>query len=241
MRWYKWLLLFCPLFLPAHEPFFVTFDPPKEWVIAAPSDDQDQVKVGFIASKKKLFAPSISLSVEKIGTVDLTTYIAAVEKNYKKDRLNRFEKLGNIDIQQGKATLIQIDMKNHFGEIRLLQAITVYNGYAIIHSSAVLKEHFLATYESILSAFKSLSIYATVADSCQKSGLKEKIDHLTASWKNYQKTSKGEKETLFATSLFQENYWKPFVCYIENELSSQGHCWQLLAINHIKNTLLEGF
>lgn len=238
MKWFYCCLLFFPLLLLANEPFFTTFDPPKGWLIADPSQYQDGMRIGFIESKKKIFSPSISLSLEKVGKVDLKTYVKAVQKNYEADRFNRFQELGNIHTRSGCGTLIQVDMKNRYGEVRLLQAITIHDGYAIIHSAAVLKDQFLSTHEAILNSFKSLVIYPTVAASCQHPQLKEKIDGVTKSWKKYRKTSKGDNKTLFISSFFQSNYWKPFVSYMENELNSQGSCWQLLAIKYIKETLL---
>lgn len=238
MKWLCCWLLFVTFFLSANEPFFVTFDPPKGWLIADPSQHQDGVRIGFIESKRKIFSPSITLSLEKVGSVDLKTYVKAVQKNYEANRFDRFQELGNIQTRSSTGTLIQVDMKNHYGEVRLLQAITVHNGYAIIHSAAVLKSDFLSTHESLLSSFKSLVIYPTVAASCNHLHLEEKIDGVTKCWKKYRKTSKGDNKTLFKSSFFQNNQWKPFVSYMENELNSQGSCWQLLAIKYIKETLL---
>ncbi|MCP5504275.1 MAG: hypothetical protein H7A41_03890 [Chlamydiales bacterium] len=238
MKWLCCLLLFLPLFLSANESFFVTFEPPKGWLIADPSQYQDGMQIGFIESKKKIFSPSITLSLEKVGKVDLKTYIRAVQKNYEADRMNQFQELGNLHTQCGTGTLIQVDMKNRYGKVRLLQAITIHNGYAIIHSAAVLKDHFLSIHESILKSFKSLTTYPTVAASCNHPDFQEKIDAVIKCWKKYRKTSKSDNETLFKSSFFQNNQWKPFVSYIENELNSQGSCWQLLAIKHIKETLL---
>ncbi|MDN3509371.1 MAG: hypothetical protein P0S93_05085, partial [Candidatus Neptunochlamydia sp.] len=143
-----------------------------------------------------------------------------------------------IHTRSGCGTLIQVDIKSRYGEVKLLQAITVHDGYAIIHSAAVLKDHFLSTHESILSSFKSLVIYPTVAASCHHPHLEEKINGVIKCWKKYRKISKGDNETLFKSSFFQNNQWKPFVSYMENEVKSQGNCWQLLATKYIKETLL---
>ncbi|QVL56685.1 MAG: hypothetical protein KFB93_04700 [Simkaniaceae bacterium] len=235
----KWLsLLFLPLFLSANEPFFVTFTPPKDWVISDPSQYQQGIKIGFIESKKKVFSPSITLSVEKIGKADLKTYIKAVQKNFEADQFSQFQELGTLHTLSGTGTLIQVDMKNRYGEIRLLQAITIHQGYAIIHSAAVPKNHFLTVHQKILNAFKSLNIFPTVADSCNHPNLQEEINCMMRCWKKYRTTSKNDTETLFKSPFFQNNQWKPFVRYVENELNSQGSCWQLLAIKYIKETLL---
>lgn len=235
----KWILFFLfPLFLLANEPFFVTFDPPKGWLIADPSQYQQGIKIGFIESKKKVFSPSITLSLEKVGKADLKTYIKAVQKNFEVDRFNQFQELGTLHTQSGTGILIQVDMKNHFGEIRLLQAITIHQGYAIIHSAAVPKSHFLTVHEKILNAFKSLIIHPSVVASCNQPNLQEKIDGVMKCWKKHHTASKEDNETLFKSPFFQNKQWKPFVSYVESELNSQGDCWQLLAIKYIKETLL---
>ncbi|MEM8727207.1 MAG: hypothetical protein AAGE99_00610 [Chlamydiota bacterium] len=240
MKRLLYLLLFLPLFLPATEPFFITLDPPKGWLIADPSQYRDGMKIGLIESKKKNFSPSISLSLEKVGKVALKTYIKAVRKNYETNRSNRLQELGTIRTRSGCGTLIQVDMKNRYGEIRLLQAIIVHDGYAVIQSAAVLKDDFLSTQASILSSFESLVIYPSIVASCHHPPLEEKIADITHCWKKYRKTSTADNETLFKSSFFQDNQWKPLVSYIGNELKSQGSCWQFLAIKHMKETLLYG-
>lgn len=238
MKWLCSFFLFLTPFLSATEPFFVTFDPPNGWLIADPTQHQEGIRIGFIESRKKVFSPSITLSLEKVGKTDLKTYLKAVQKNFEADRFNKFQELGSFDTQNSVGTLVQVDIKNQFGEIRLLQAITIYNGYAIIHSAAVPKDRFLSIHEKILNSFKSLNIQPTVAASCHCPLLQTKIDEMMKCWKKYRKTSKGDLATLFKSPFFQNNQWKPFVDYIEKELNSQGSCWQLLAIKHIKETLL---
>lgn len=235
----KWLLfLITPLFLFAKEPFFATFDPPKGWRISDPSRYDRGVQVGFIQSNKRIFTPSITLSYEKVGNVDLTTYLKAVRKNFEVDRHSRYQELGTVKTKSGEGILIQVDMKNRFGEIRLLQAISLHQGIAIIHTASCTKEDFLKVHEALLASFKSLTIFPTLASSCSDPSLREKIDGLEKCWKKYCSTSKDSHEKLFASPFFQNNHWKPFVNYVEKELDSQGSCWQILAINQLKETLL---
>lgn len=236
----KWVvLLFIPFILSANEPFFVTFDPPKGWTISDPGQYKQGIKIGFIESKKKIFSPSMTLALEKVGNTDLRTYIYAVRKNFEADRFNRFQELGIIHTSAGEASLIQIDVNNHWGEVRLLQAITIHQGYAIIHSAAVPKKTFLSIHEVLLNAFKSLSVYPSLSASCNQPTLQEKIDELEKHWKQLRETSKKDNKALFKSTFFQNNQWKPFVSYVENELNSQGSCWQILAIKYIKETLLK--
>lgn len=236
MRWAFFLVI--PLFLFAREPFFATFDPPKGWIISDPSHYEKGVQVGYIQSNKRIFTPSITLAYEKVGKVDLPTYLKAVRKHFEEDRQSRYQELGTIQTKSGEGILIQVDMKNRFGEIRLLQAISIHEGIAIIHTASCTKRDFLKVHETLLGSFKSLSIYPTITSSCSHPSLKEKIEGIEKCWKKFCATSKDSPEKLFASPFFQNNQWKPFVNYIEKELNSQGSCWQILAINHLKQNLL---
>lgn len=227
-----------PFFLWSSELFFATFDPPQGWMISDPARYEKGVQVGFIQSNKRIFTPSITLSYEKVGNVDLATYLKAVRQNFEADRHNRFQELGTLKTKSGDGILIQVDMKNRFGEIRVLQAISLHHGTAIIHTATCSKEEFLKVHEDFLKSFKSLTIFPSLSSSSGDALLKEKVEGMFKCWKKYRTTSKDSNEKLFASSFFQNNQWKPFVNYVEKELNSQGSCWQILAINHLKKTLL---
>ena len=233
------LLLFFPLFLVAIEPFFVTFNPPKGWVIADPTYHSEEVKIGFIGSKKKAFSPSITLHIEKIGQVSREVYIKAVKRNFELDPLNRCNELGKLTTKSGTATLIQVDMDKPFGKISILQAITLFEGYVIIHSVAFPTHLFLSLQETFFDAFSSLTIYPTVFSSCDHPNWRQKIDEVTDAWQKHCLISKKKDGDVFQSLSFQDNVWKPFVNYIENELKFKGSCWQILAIKSIKKTLLK--
>lgn len=228
----KWLFLLLPFFLCAQEPFFAHFEAPKGWQIADPSKYGRGVKIGFIASKRKIFTPSMTLTLEKVGKTSLETYLKVIEKH---NQHNHYRELGSLQTKNGPARLIQLDIKNQWGVIRVLQAISVYEGYAIIHAASVLKEEFLSVHEKLLASFKSLEVSPIWRDP----DLEKKLTPLTTCWKKHCATSKGDRESLFATPFFQSNHWKPFVNYVEKELKLKGSCWQFLAIKYIQQSLLE--
>jgi len=232
----KWLILILlPLFLVAKEPFFTFFEPPKDWVLSDPSKLEEGVKVAFVASKKRMFTPSLSLTLEKIGTASIETYTKALEKIYQSDR---FQKLGTFHTNIGLAHLFQIDLKSTWGEVRVLQAITLHKGYAIIQTGSCLKKEFLTLHQTYLDTFKSLDAKPSLLETCNDPALKKLLDSTTKSWNQFCKTAHGEKQTLFLSNFFQTNHWKPFADYIEKKLDYKGACWQFLAIKHIQETLL---
>lgn len=219
----------------AHEPFFTLIDPPKGWQLSDPSKYEQGVKVGFIASKRMMFSPSLTLSTEKVGNVTMDRYIQALKEVYIRDR---FQELGTFETFAGKTHLFQIDRKNGWGEIRILQAITIYEGFALIQTGSFLKKDFLSLHETYLSAFKSLKVAPSLLSTCKDSNLEKKISEVTKCWNKLLATSKDDSRTIFNGSFFQNNQWKPFVNYIENELESEGMCWQFLALKYVQESLL---
>lgn len=235
------IILFLSLtsLVAASPPFFPTFTPPKGWLIADPSKLEEDVQIGFIESTHKLFSPSITLTLEKVGNTDLSTYLEAVINHYKADRTNTCRELGSLTTSIGKSSLLQIDMKNQWGNIRVLQAITIQNGYALIHTAVCMKEDFNRVSETFLNAFKSLSTSPSVIESIDNSTFRTKVKDLQTSWNKYTKTTKGSPQTLFNSAFFQNNQWIPLVTYIEKDLAKEGACWQFLALKFIKDSLME--
>ena len=233
----KFLLFFLTVssYFFGGEPFFTHFEPPKGWLVSDPSKYEKGVKVAFIASKREIFTPSITLALEKIGEVDSKTYLEAVKKVHGRHKVDT---LGTFQSKVGKGYLLQIDMENQWGEIRLLQAITLQDGYALIQTGASLKKDFLKVHEIFLASFKSLETYPSLLDSCSDPLFQKKTQELTRSFKKYRSTSKDTIPTLFKSPFFQNNQWKPFVKYIEKRLTSKGVCWQLLATRHVQESLL---
>ena len=236
------LLLFFLLitsFVTANPAFFPTFTPPQGWLIADPSKLEESVQVGFVESTKRLFSPSITLTLEPIGNIDLKTYLEAVKKHYHADRTNRYRELGIINTSLGKTPLLQIDMENQWGKIRVLQAISLHADYAVIQTAVCLQKDFLKVHETFLNTFKSITVYPSLFDSIDNAPFQSKVETLYGSWKKYVATAKDDTKTLFTSPFFQNNQWTPFVNFVEKELANQGPCWQFLALRHIKESLLE--
>lgn len=229
------ILVFLPFILYANEPFFTLFDPPKGWLFTDPSKYEKGVKIGLIESKRRIFTPSISLALEKIGNASLEDYSRALEKIY---RCDQFTKLGTFKTSAGIGHIFQIDKKSQWGEIRLLQGVIIHEGYALILTGTSLKREFLEVHETFLNAFKTLQVYPTLTDSCPDERFKEKIRDIVKCWNKYSASSKDNPKTLFTSSFFQDNWWKPFANYIEKDLNNMGACWQFLALRHIQETLL---
>ena len=232
----RWLVIFLlPLTLFAHKPFFTVIDPPKGWLFTDPSKYEEELKVVFIASNKNMVTPSLTLAVEYVGNASIVEYTKALEKIYQRDD---FQKLGVFKTSTGTAHLFQIDRKNQWGAIRILQAITLYEGFALIQTGACLKRKFLELHETYLKSFKSLRTTPSILTFCNDPSLEKRLEELTKCWRKLCLTSKDDKGSLFISSFFQNNQWKPFVNYIQSELESEGICWQFLAIKHVQEALL---
>jgi len=228
---------FAPL-LSAETIPFTYFHPPEGWLMSNPMHFKDGVKIGFVQSERKIFTPAISLSIEKIPC-DEKTYIDAVKKNHRSDITKSVRELGLIQTKSGNAHLLQIDTKNTWGKIRILQAILVKDGYAYIETATCLKEDFLKINQDLLSSLKSLSIAADLPSTVDnQKELENKLNKLARSWKKYLVSAKGKKEDLFKESFFQRNQWVPFTEYITENYGDFGICWQILATQYVKDQLM---
>ena len=224
--------------LSSEEKPFSFFRPPPGWLMSNPMHFKDGVKIGFVQSERKIFTPAISLSIEKIPC-DEKTYIDAVKKNHRLDITKNIRELGLIETKSGKAHLLQINTKNSWGNICILQAILIKNGYAYIETATCLREDFTKINEELLNSLKSLVIAPDLAASIENhEELDKKLASLKTSWKKYLSTAKGKKEELFKEKFFQQNQWVPFTEYIIKNYEGFGICWQLLAIQYVKEELM---
>lgn len=204
------LLLLCSLPLFATPPF-TYFQMPEGWLFSHPSKWGKGVIVGAIQSKRALFTPSLALALEKVGEeMDEATYIAAVKKVHPRCTI---QELGSLTTQGGEGRLLQIDLKNGWGEIRLLQLILLHKGYAIVMSSSCLKKEFSTHASLFLKALRSLKISPSLFDSCDDPLFTEKAKQLSNSPSKEQ--------------------WEQLSRYVEKEMGAQGSCWQFLALQHL--------
>jgi len=234
------LLIAFPAILFALPPFFLTFTPPDGWFIADPSKVEENVQVGFVASKRKVFSPSITLSTEFIGDgVTLSTYVKAVKDLYLVNRTGHCCELGKINTSLGKTSLLKIDMQNQWGKICVVQAISLYVNYAIVQTAVCLREDWLKMQGTFLKTFESVAIYPSFLHSVNHPHLQHKIEMVHESWKKYISTANGDLKTLFTAPSFQDGQWKPLAQFIEKEFAGQGLCWQFLTLKYIQESLLE--
>jgi len=226
MKW-LFLLLFFPFSLFSKEPF-AFFDPPKGWHFASPSKFERGVKVGFIERKRALFTPAITLTFEKVGKeVTMVNYIAAVKKMHQNALL---QELGTIQTQSGTAHLLQIDVENQWGKICLLQAISLYEGYAILLTTSSLKKEQLRKNPLFLKSFQSLTVTPSLFETLNDPTFEKKVGEIASSFKvQHDKIS------------FFEGYeWKEVTSYLKKHFSSKGECWNFLAAQSIQQLLIDG-
>lgn len=236
---FSFFFLVFSTFAVASPTFFPAISCPEGWEIAHHSKLEEGVKIGFVQSRKKFFTPSITLTIEPIGDSELHTYIKAVKNHYTQDHTNTYRNLGTLHTSIGSTPLIQIDMKNQWGEIRVLQAISMYGSYALIQTGVCLKKDFLKVHETFLSAFKSLTVSSSIFDSIDDPDFKNKTESLLSHWNTYIQDSKHDRATLLTSPYFQETLWKPYVDYVENQLVNKGSSWQFLALRHIQESLFK--
>ena len=216
--------LFCFFFsrtiCSASLPPFYYFHPPKDWLISDPTHLPKEVKIAFIQSERKMITPSINLTLEKVD-VPIETYIQEVKKIHQTDRTTQCRELGILNTKSGNAHLLEISMKKEWGDIRILQSILIKDGFAHLLTALSLKKDFMKYHELFLSTFKSLTIapdlYSSITEEEPRKVLKEKIHSLR--------------------SLQEEEQLRSLLSFMDTSLEKEGKCWQILAIQYIKNNL----
>lgn len=236
---YLSFLLLIQAVIFASPPFFMTFTPPKGWVIADLAQMQGEIKVGFIKSTKGFFSPAITLSFERVEDGNFLTYLSAVKQHYASDPTNYCRMLGTLNTSLGETALLQIDVKHQCGKIGVFQAISFCENYAIIQTATCLQKDLLAMREIFLDSFKSIVIYPTLLASFDNLYFQRKVQDLYNQWEQHIAASNIDSETLFKNPSFQNNQWIPFVHFIEKECAMQGSCWQFLALQYVKESLLQ--
>lgn len=213
-------------------PFFVEaktysyFFPPKNWEIATPEKDSKHVKIGFVGPSKSGFSASLNLATEDIGTISLADYIKAVKTIYERNPENRWRQLGKIKTKVGEASLIEIDTKTEYGNVRLMQMIYLQNGIAYIVTAAALKEEFGSLTRDFQKAFETFTLtddlFALVGEK-RKEIIKQNFDSV--------------KQALVETSpenkIFQKEHWKPFEKNVLANFSDMGQYWQILLFEEV--------
>ncbi len=221
---------------------FAHFTPPKGWLVSDPNLCEREVKIGFIQSKKKIFSPAISLTIEKVGDVSLETYLSAVRKNYARHPKHRYRDIGSLMTKSGAARLLLIDKNSQWGALKIMQAILIYRGYALIQTATALKKDFPLVRSHILASFRSFAAFQAVTESLaepkKQALLASKIANLQQEWEACQKKYQKKGRSLFLNSRFQQNVWQPFVNDLIATFQDQNPCWQVLAIKSIQASLL---
>ena len=191
-----------------------------------------------VAIGQLLGQEAISLYIEKIPC-DEKTYLDAVLKNHRSDITKSVRELGLLQTKSGKSHLLQIDTKSNWGKIRILQSILVKDGYAYIQTATSLRKDFLKINQELLKSFQSLCVAEDLPSTLENhEEFDKKLTTLFKSWKKHLQTAKGEKEELFKANFFQRNQWVPFTEYITQNYEDFGICWQILAIQHVKEQLM---
>ena len=217
---------------------FAFFEPPTGWTMTSSRPFKEGMKIGFVESKRRIFAPSISLSVEKISCSE-KEYLTSVQRAHGFDHAKEVRLLGTFETRSGRADLFQIDMKHTWGEIRILQAILIKEGYAHIQTAACLKSEFAKICDQLLKSFQSLRIssdfFSTIRN---RKKLENSFNCLKMAWKRYSQGGDEKGADLFRERLFREDQWVPFVDSVKRDYRDLGICWQMLAIEHLKEELI---
>ncbi len=215
------LACLCLSLMQAKEPI-PYFTPPSDWMVTDPQFLTGTVKIGFLSKGKKGFCPSLNLAVEK-GCTSQKEYLQTLKAIYESNPLNRYRELGTLSTLAGEAALIEIDVDNTLGKVRLLQMLFVKEKVAYILTASALKEEFGQYYKTFKKAFSSFTIrddlLDSIADHNQRALLKTRLSEV----KSALSTNISQKEK-------ESKYLLPFQTHLAKNHEDLGLYWQLLVL-----------
>lgn len=231
-----------------NEEGVVFFTPPPKWMLADSKALPAHVRIMVVGQGPSSFPPSINLSLEPYAGT-LKQYLKIV-KNMNASQGYEWKDLGTIQTQAGIGSLSQVDTKSHWGIVRLMHVILVKNGKVYILTASALKDEFSTFYKDFFAAMRSLRIandeYEFIADSQQRSQLKEATAKLVEKWQsllikrqneNPQTNLKELKEKIFNSPEFQNTVWNPFKEMLKKKYDQAGPEWASLFLQKIENQL----
>jgi hypothetical protein len=227
----KKLLPFASFFFLFLTPIFLfsektpLFTPPSGWECASPKAFSSHVCIGFVGSGKNIFfRPSINLATEQVD-ISLKEYVQAVKKIHLADPLIQLRDLGETSCKIGTAHLLELSSLTPYGEVRMLQFISLYEHTAYLLTGAVLKEEYLNFYSLLLQSFHSLILVDDLS-SLLTAEEKEKLEKQTQELKNcsVEKKKKG---------------WESFQNYVQQNFKEQGSYWKILFLKKNYEDLLK--
>lgn len=225
------VFLFCafafPLFVEGKT--YSYFVPPKGWEIASPDASHKHVKIGFIGPSKQGFSASINLATEQIGNLSMAEYLKAVKEIYERTPQNRFRQLGKIKTGAGDSQLIEIDTKTEWGDIRMMQMITLKDKIAYIVTVAAQKEEFGTLIKEFHQSLQSFTLTDDLFIPVGKKRGNSLRQAFEAIKKIKQESPAVDKET------FEKEHLHPFEKMIVKEFSDMGTYWQYLLFEDLLN------
>lgn len=148
------VLFTCTTLHAEEEAEAILFTPPKGWRFAEASSLPPNVKVMVVGTPRREFPPSINLGMEKFeGT--LKDYLQIVRR-INEEQQSDWKDLGTLRTDAGNASLSQLDTRTEWGNVRMMHAILVKDGYAYILTAAALRDEFSLYYTEFFSTMRSL-------------------------------------------------------------------------------------
>lgn len=157
------------------------FIPPEGWECVKPKNLPESIEIAFLKKGLIRFSPSLNLSKEKVS-VTFKEYLRSVKKLHERDLKVEWNDLGEFSCGAGKGNLADIRTPSAGGELRMLQAIIMKDGWAFILTGAAKREDFPAERGIFLKTMRSLTVvpdlFAAIPDEKKRRDLKKTYDSL---------------------------------------------------------------
>lgn len=226
------------------------FLPPKGWEYIDPKVLPPLVKVMIRGKGVGELPPSINLAVEKTDST-IEEYLNAIKTMNQLDRCTRWSRLGTMPSQAGELYLTQLDTQSKWGEVRMIQAITIQDGVVYVLTATALRTEFSKYCSDFFKAIQSFAINKNasemIVDPQKQQLLKTGLKQLQESWKAiYLKTSPSNEppsprnipQSIFESNEFKTK-WVAFEQMVDKNFAEMGDSWKAYLYKQVKEELFK--
>lgn len=130
---------------------------PQSFMQVERKHKKPSVLKNYLYKEKTGFSPSFNICRETISVKE-AEYIKAVKNNLLSHAEYTITELPKLKTKAGKAYFFQIDKKDKWGDVRLLQLILCKKNEVYVITSCALKKDYDKFEDTFIKAFKSFSL-----------------------------------------------------------------------------------
>ena len=211
----KFAILFSLICLPLvadYAPGTLLLTPPNDWKATEKEQLPKNVQFMIVGNSSSDYPPSLNLAIEPYPG-EVRDYLQLIKRINRADG-NSVKEWGTVQTKAGKVTLVQVDLKNNWGDITLLHGILIHDHRLHLVTAASLKKEFFQHLQEFTKVIKSMQftpdLFSLAGDPLSKK-IRSDAENLFQKHREIQKSSTfSTRSETFHSPHFQEEVWIPF-------------------------------